>query len=94
MRHQNLSGSTNRRVASGLGVSGMPMEWLDAGSWRLPSGKALAEYALQAGFLVPQLFRANALESESKNLGGGRTSAGASAELENKDSDALKGGNR
>jgi len=35
----------------------VPMEWLDAGSWRLPSGKALAEFALQAGFLAPVLFR-------------------------------------
>jgi hypothetical protein len=36
----------------------MPMEWLDAGNWRLPSGKALAEFALQAGFLAPLLFKA------------------------------------
>ena len=35
----------------------VPMEWLDAGSWRLPSGKALAEFALQAGFLAPLLFK-------------------------------------
>src|SRR5437879_11998615 len=56
----NLDGS-NRRVAERLGMpglpSGMPMEWLDAGSWRLPSGKALAEFALQAGFLAPLLFK-------------------------------------
>ena len=37
--------------------SEMPMEWLDAGSWRLPSGKALAEFALQAGFLAPLLLK-------------------------------------
>ncbi|MDP9171413.1 MAG: hypothetical protein M3N54_12405 [Acidobacteriota bacterium] len=36
----------------------MPLEWLDAGSWRLPSGKALAEFALQSGFLAPLLFKA------------------------------------
>ena len=35
----------------------VPIEWLDAGSWRLPSGKALAEFALQAGFLAPLLFK-------------------------------------
>ena len=50
----NLDGS-NRRVAERLAMSGLPpgipMEWLDAGNWRLPSGKALAEFALQAGFL-------------------------------------------
>jgi hypothetical protein len=37
------------------------MEWLDAGNWRLPSGKALAEFALQAGFLAPLLFKAERL---------------------------------
>jgi len=42
---------------SRVSVSPMPMEWLDAGSWRLPSGKALAEFALQAGFLAPLLLK-------------------------------------
>ena len=31
----------------------IPMEWMDPISWRLPSGKALAEFALQTGFLAP-----------------------------------------
>ena len=60
----NLYGS-NRRVAEKVSLSSLPhmppnipMEWLDAGSWRLPSGKALAEFALQAGFLAPLLFKA------------------------------------
>jgi len=35
----------------------IPMEWMDPMSWRLPSGKALAEFALQAGFLVPRIMR-------------------------------------
>jgi hypothetical protein len=60
----NLDGS-NRRAAERLGIPAipsrmppdMPMEWLDAGNWRLPSGKALAEFALQAGFLAPLLFK-------------------------------------
>jgi len=43
---------TGRRKVSG-GMSGLPMEWMDPMSWRLPSGKALAEFALQAGFLAP-----------------------------------------
>ena len=55
--NQNLPGSNDRRVGSTIRVSGMPLEWLDAGSWRLPSGKALAEFALQTGFLAPLLFR-------------------------------------
>ena len=48
----------NRMMAK-LSMPQMPVEWLDAGSWRLPSGKALAEFALQAGFLAPLLFRAD-----------------------------------
>lgn len=34
-------------------MSPIPIEWLDPDCWRLPSGKALAEFALQAGFLAP-----------------------------------------
>ena len=34
-------------------------EWMHAGSWTLPSGKALAEFALQAGFLAPLLLRSD-----------------------------------
>jgi len=36
-----------------LRIPHLPMEWMDPMSWRLPSGKALAEFALQAGFLAP-----------------------------------------
>ena len=53
----NLHGSPNPRVADKLNIPRMPVEWLDAGTWRLPSGKALAEFALQAGFLAPLLFK-------------------------------------
>ena len=50
--------ATPRKPAAGRkGFSGgmhhLPMEWMDPMSWRLPSGKALAEFALQAGFLAP-----------------------------------------
>ncbi len=58
--NQNRSGASNRRVP-GLGLSPVPVEWLDAGSWRLPSGKALAEFALQAGFLAPLLLKTERL---------------------------------
>jgi hypothetical protein len=55
-------------------MSQMPVEWLDSGSWRLPSGKALAEFALQAGFLAPLLFRANGFRKSglkgSSGIGG------------------------
>jgi hypothetical protein len=50
-----------RSVLGKLSMPQMPVEWLDSGSWRLPSGKALAEFALQAGFLAPLLFRADGL---------------------------------
>ena len=42
-----------RRNAPPMRLSPLPMEWMDPLSWRLPSGKALAEFALQAGFLAP-----------------------------------------
>lgn len=60
--NQNLPGSNNRGIGNAFsvsGMSGMPLEWLDARSWRLPSGKALAEFALQTGFLAPLLFRSD-----------------------------------
>jgi hypothetical protein len=47
--------ASSRRVppaSTGMG-SRLPIEWMDSTSWRLPSGKALAEFALQAGFLAP-----------------------------------------
>ena len=70
--NQNPSISTNRSVGTKLDMprmplSRMPMEWLDSGSWRLPSGKALAEFALQAGFLAPLLFRAKSFGRNPAN---------------------------
>jgi hypothetical protein len=49
---------SGRRIAApstkpALWNTRLPMEWMDPMSWRLPSGKALAEFALQAGFLAP-----------------------------------------
>jgi len=69
--NQNLPGSSNRSVGNTFGVSGMsgmPLEWLDARSWRLPSGKALAEFALQTGFLAPLLFRQQPPRASSASL--------------------------
>lgn len=50
------SGVSKRRNPPRL--SPLPMEWMDPMSWRLPSGKALAEFALQAGFLAPLIMGA------------------------------------
>lgn len=52
----NPSGSLGKRSSKSLRIPQMPLEWMDGGAWRLPSGKALAEFALQAGFLAPLLF--------------------------------------
>jgi len=46
------------RGKSNVGMPHLPMEWMDPMSWRLPSGKALAEFALQTGFLAPMIMRA------------------------------------
>lgn len=66
--NHNLPGVNNGTSGGRLGVTGVPMEWLDAGSWRLPSGKALAEFALQAGFLAPLLFRSEALKPTGRTV--------------------------
>jgi len=44
----------DRRLSS-TRIPRIPMEWMDPMSWRLPSGKDLAEFALQAGFLAPMM---------------------------------------
>ena len=46
------------RGHSSVSIPHLPMEWMDPMSWRLPSGKALAEFALQTGFLAPLMMRA------------------------------------
>lgn len=48
----------------------VPIEWLDASSWRLPSGKALAEFALQTGFLAPLLFKTEPFVSGTRRSTG------------------------
>jgi hypothetical protein len=65
-------------VVTKLSMPQMPVEWLDAGSWRLPSGKALAEFALQAGFLAPLLFRADRFGKASPKGPSGITGSGVS----------------
>ena len=72
--NQNPQVSTERPVSGKLTMPAMPLEWLDAGSWRLPSGKALAEFALQAGFLAPLLF-------QSERFGSGRAEPANKASL-------------
>ena len=52
-RRQDEGFGARRSQQSPSGLSPIPIEWLDPDCWRLPSGKALAEFALQAGFLAP-----------------------------------------
>jgi hypothetical protein len=40
----------------------IPMEWMDPMSWRLPSGKQLAEFWLQTGFLAPLMLGGPAIK--------------------------------
>jgi len=40
----------------------IPMEWMDPMSWRLPSGRALAEFWLDTGFLAPLMLGGPAIK--------------------------------
>jgi len=58
MRHKENPGSVPfLDKGAELRIPSVPVEWLGGGPWRLPSGKALAEFALQSGFLTPLVFR-------------------------------------
>jgi hypothetical protein len=52
----------------GSGLRSIPMEWMDPMSWRLPSGKALAEFALQAGFLAPLMLSGPHVKRAKKGI--------------------------
>jgi len=57
--------------------------WIDSGAWRLPSGKALSEFALQAGFLAPHLFAVDGRSSLIGSKGiGSKVAASAAAPRE------------
>ena len=56
-------GSTPRK--SSPAIPPLPMEWMDPMSWRLPSGQALAEFALQAGFLAPLIMNGPRMKKRS-----------------------------
>src|SRR6202163_4121364 len=67
------------RPKNSAGIPHLPMEWMDPMSWRLPSGKALAECALQTGFLAPLIMRATKITKKpgmkSIAVNPGRTNA-------------------
>lgn len=64
------SGKTGsgRKGRAPVRIPQIPMEWMDPMSWRLPSGKALAEFALQAGFLAPLMMRAPQLKKKKTTV--------------------------
>jgi hypothetical protein len=68
MKPQNASqrGKGAGRRSSSIRIPQIPMEWMDPMSWRLPSGKALAEFALQAGFLAPLMLGTPAFKKRKK----------------------------
>ena len=43
------------RMGAGKAAPPPPIEWMDPGCWRLPSGRTLAEFALESGFAAPLL---------------------------------------
>ena len=68
----------------GKRLPSLPMEWMDPMSWRLPSGKALAEFALQAGFLAPLMLSGPQVKRPRKITGvapAGSEKVGASSQV-------------
>ena len=88
---RKTSGLTPASARSGSIPSAIPLEWMDPMSWRLPSGKALAEFALQTGFLAPLMLsgpewkkkkavpRAAAVAAVEKDLAGPSSEASKQA---------------
>ena len=68
MKPQNASqrGKGAGQRSSPVRIPQIPMEWMDPMSWRLPSGKALAEFALQTGFLAPLMLGTPAFKKRKK----------------------------
>jgi hypothetical protein len=80
MKSQNAN---QRKAGAGrsdtpIRVPRIPMEWMDPMSWRLPSGQALAEFALQAGFLAPLMLGTPSFKRRKKT---GESLAGTGAPL-------------
>lgn len=55
-----------RRGRTPVRIPQIPMEWMDPMSWRLPSGKALAEFWLQSGFLAPLMIGSPVVKRKAK----------------------------
>ena len=62
----NPLGPSGKDLRKPLRIPQVPLEWLDRGNWRLPSGRALAEFALESGFLAPLLLGSGPLGERKK----------------------------
>lgn len=69
-------GMMAKTMVANLNMPHVAVEWLDSANWRLPSGKALAEFALQAGFLAPLLFGAKGFGKAAMKCGNGLPALG------------------
>ena len=78
MKEQNFSARINAR---NLPVPHIHVEWYGNSCWRLPSGKALAEFALQSGFLAPLLFKTDSFSGNGSSLAQSAGPAERSKEL-------------
>lgn len=58
--------NSGRRGKPPMRIPQIPMEWMDPMSWRLPSGKALAEFWLQSGFLAPLMIGSPVIRKKPK----------------------------
>jgi hypothetical protein len=67
-RNASQPGRGAGRRNSPMRIPQIPMEWMDPMSWRLPSGKALAEFALQAGFLAPLMLGTPSFKKKKRNV--------------------------
>jgi hypothetical protein len=85
MKSQNASqrGKGAGRRSPPIRIPQIPMEWMDPMSWRLPSGKALAEFALQAGFLAPLMLGTPAFKKRKKKAEPPAAVTGVKAEVVN-----------
>jgi hypothetical protein len=73
----NAQPRRNAGDAAKLPLAHIPLEWMSVGSWRLPSGVALAEFALQAGFLAPLLFGTGSFRRRKNGPASGPTTLGS-----------------
>jgi hypothetical protein len=80
----NSAGKVRAKVSGRAALPArLPIEWLDPMSWRLPSGQALADFALQSGFLAPLMLGSDmggigALQPKKKSSKAGTDEATAS----------------